>query len=92
MCSSDLVTQSATREDDPDFVRTIWEGSLGPLPEGRPANMEIRVTYSYDTNQIMHCRFEDVASGLTKEIDIGVKSALTDTSLEGVDRILIDDE
>jgi molecular chaperone DnaK len=86
------VTQSATREDDPDFVRTIWEGSLGPLPEGRPANMEIRVTYSYDTNQIMHCRFEDVASGLTKEIDIGVKSALTDTSLEGVDRILIDDE
>jgi hypothetical protein len=54
--------------------------------------MEIRVTYSYDTNQIMHCRFEDVASGLTKSIDVGVKAAPSSGRLEGVGRILIDDE
>lgn len=83
------VTQSATREVDPDFVRLIWQGSLGPLPEGRPANMEIRVTYSYDVNQIMHCIFEDVASGLKKEIDIGIHAEQA-AAKGGVDRFLVD--
>jgi molecular chaperone DnaK len=66
------ITQSATREHDPDFVRVIWKGDLGPLPEGRPPNMEIRVTYSYDLNQVMHCEFEDVATGLRRVVDLGV--------------------
>lgn len=83
------VTQSATRELDPDFVRMIWEGSLGPLPDGRPANMEIRVTYAYDVNQIMHCVFEDVASGLKREIDIGIH-ADQPAAADGVERFLVD--
>jgi molecular chaperone DnaK len=82
------VTQSATRESDPDFVRVIWDGALGPLPPDRPANMEIRVTYSYDTNQIMHCRFQDVSSGLTREIDIGLKT--DDHGDSGVEKFLVE--
>jgi len=64
------VTQSATAEDDPDFVRIIWEGELGPLPEGRPAGQPILVRYSYDSNQVMHCTFTDVGTGISKEVDL----------------------
>jgi molecular chaperone DnaK len=84
------VTQSATRETDPDFVRVIWDGSLGPLPPGRPAQMEIRVTYSYDTNQIMHCVFEDVASGVKKEIEIGLKTDSDGSNGDGVEKFLVE--
>jgi molecular chaperone DnaK (HSP70) len=83
------VTQSATRESDPDFVRIIWDGELGPLPSGRPENMEIRVTYSYDSNQIMHCLFEDVASGLRKEVKIGLKGE-AGLDEQTIDRFLVE--
>lgn len=84
------VTQSATRESDPDFVRIIWDGALGPLPPNRPAQMEIRVTYGYDTNQIIHCLFEDVATGLKKEIQIGLKSESIASTSGGVEKFLVE--
>jgi molecular chaperone DnaK len=71
------VTQSATAEDDPDFVRIIWEGELGPLPEGRPAGQPILVTYSYDSNQVMHCIFTDVGTGISKEVDLSFADSET---------------
>lgn len=54
---------------DSQFVRVIGEGTL-ELPPERPPGLEIRVTYKYDVNQIMHCHFEDVESGETKEITV----------------------
>jgi molecular chaperone DnaK len=39
------------------------------LPPNRPARCPIKVTYSYDVNQRMHCRFEDVTSGKVLEVD-----------------------
>lgn len=39
------------------------------LPEGRPADCPITVTFSYDVNQRMHCKFEDVESGRVLEVD-----------------------
>jgi molecular chaperone DnaK len=42
------------------------------LPEGRPARCPIRVTYSYDVNQRMHCRFEDIESGRVLEVDFAL--------------------
>ncbi|MHC4146707.1 MAG: hypothetical protein ACYSUD_18280, partial [Planctomycetota bacterium] len=36
----------------------------------RPARCPIQVTYSYDVNQRMHCRFEDVQSGRVLEVDL----------------------
>ena len=39
------------------------------LPPNRPADRPIKVTYSYDVNQRMHCRFEDVESGNVLEVD-----------------------
>ncbi|MBN2588216.1 MAG: Hsp70 family protein, partial [Sedimentisphaerales bacterium] len=41
------------------------------LPEDRPAECPIKVTYSYDINQRMHCKFEDVESGRTLEVALG---------------------
>ena len=84
------VTQSATLEVDPDFVRVIWDGELGPLPPGRPESMEIRVTYGYDANQVMHCVFEDVASGLKREVELGIKVASDDREDAGIERFLVD--
>jgi len=28
------------------------------------------VRYSYDSNQVMHCMFTDVGTGLSKEVDL----------------------
>jgi molecular chaperone DnaK len=40
------------------------------LPPNRPADRPIKVTYSYDINQRMHCKFEDVESGKVLEVDL----------------------
>ncbi len=42
------------------------------LPPNRPADRPIKVTYSYDVNQRMHCRFEDVESGKVLEVDLSL--------------------
>ena len=78
-----VVTQAATAETDPDFVRRIWEGTLGPLPPNRPANQEIQVTFSYDRNQVMQCSFLDVASGIRQDVSLGAES---DTDEDTLDR------
>jgi molecular chaperone DnaK len=44
------------------------------LPEDRPAECPIKVTYSYDVNQRMHCKFEDVQSGRTLEVSLGLNN------------------
>ncbi len=58
------VTQSSSEEKDPKFVKVIWEGDL-VLPPDRPAGQGIKVTYSYDENQIMKCSFS--ISKITKK-------------------------
>jgi len=39
------------------------------LPPNRPAERPIKVTYSYDVNQRMHCKFQDIESGRVLEVD-----------------------
>ena len=39
------------------------------LPPDRPAKCPIKVTYSYDVNQRMHCSFQDLDSGRVLEVD-----------------------
>ncbi|UCG55766.1 MAG: Hsp70 family protein [Phycisphaerales bacterium] len=39
------------------------------LPEGRPPDCPIKVTFSYDVNQRMHCKFEDIESGRVLQVD-----------------------
>lgn len=56
-------------DEDPEFTDLITEGMM-ELPPGRPANCEIRVTYSYDANQRMSCKFLDVESGREKTFSL----------------------
>lgn len=56
------ITESRSPERDPTFVNVIQEGYL-KLPPGQPAGQEIKVTLSFDENQLMNCTFVDVASG-----------------------------
>mgnify|MGYP001034152076 CR=1 FL=1 len=42
------------------------------LPPGRPAGRPIKVTYSYDVNQRMQCKFEDVESNAVLEVDLSL--------------------
>ena len=44
------------------------------LPEDRPSECPIKVTYSYDVNQRMHCKFEDVESGRKLEVALGLNN------------------
>ncbi|AQT70159.1 Heat shock protein 70 [Anaerohalosphaera lusitana] len=62
------VTVTQGEDSDPDFVNHIAT-EIFKMPEGRSANCPIKVTYSYDLNQRMHCKFEDVESGKTLEVE-----------------------
>jgi molecular chaperone DnaK len=63
------ITQG--EDKDPDYVNKIAT-EVFELPGGRPANQPIKVTYSYDVNQRMHCKFEDKESGRLLEVDFCV--------------------
>jgi len=54
---------------DPEFVASKYAHALD-LPPGRPAGREIRVTYSYDRNKVMRCKFLDVESGRRHEVQV----------------------
>jgi molecular chaperone DnaK len=54
-----------------EYVNNIATHRL-KLPPDRPAERPIKVTYSYDVNQRMHCKFEDVESGKALEVDLSL--------------------
>lgn len=66
------VTVTQGEDSDPSYVSTIATQSF-ELPPDRPAERPIKVTYSYDLNQRMHCRFEDVESGRTLDVDFSLE-------------------
>ncbi len=68
------LTESTSPETDPRFVKIIWEGAL-ELPEGRAEGQEIKVTFSYDQNQMMKCSFVDVATGRETNVDMAMAAA-----------------
>jgi len=77
------VTVTQGEDTDPDYVNKIAT-EVFELPPDRPAGRPIKVTYSYDTNQRMHCRFEDEESGKNLEVDfcIGANDELTRADVE----------
>lgn len=82
-----VVTQSVAPESDPRFVKTIWEGDLS-LPPGRPANQEIRVTFGFDANNVMTCKFEDVAT--KKEVTVDLRPGAQDGQTTNINKFLVD--
>ncbi len=64
------VEVNITQGEDTDvkYVNRIATHKF-ELPPGRPAKCPIKVTYSYDVNQRMHCKFEDLESGRTLEVE-----------------------
>jgi molecular chaperone DnaK len=65
------VTVTQGEDTDPAYVNTIATHRF-ELPPNRPAERPIKVTYSYDLNQRMHCKFEDVDSGRVLEVDVSL--------------------
>jgi molecular chaperone DnaK len=65
------VTVTQGEDMDPSYVNKIATHSFD-LPPDRPAERPIKVTYSYDLNQRMHCRFEDIESGRILEVDFSL--------------------
>ena len=63
------ITQG--EDSSPEYVNKIATHRL-PLPPNRPAECPIKVTYSYDANQRMHCFFEDIQSGQIFEVDFSL--------------------
>lgn len=66
------VTVTQGEDADPSYVNTMATHSFD-LPPDRPAERPIKVTYGYDLNQRMHCRFEDIDSGRVLEVDVALK-------------------
>lgn len=65
------VTITQGEDSAVEYVNKIATHKL-ELPPDRPAECPIKVTYSYDINQRMHCKFEDVESGKTLAVDLGL--------------------
>jgi len=65
------VTVTQGEDPDPRYVNRIATYKF-ELPPDRPAGRPVKVTYSYDVNQRMHCRFEDVESGRALEVDLSL--------------------
>ena len=65
------ITVTQGEDDSVGYVNEIATHKF-ELPEGRPAGCPVKVTYSYDMNQRMHCKFEDVESKRTLEIDFSL--------------------
>ena len=71
----DTVEVTITQGEDKavEYVNKIATHKFD-LPEDRPAECPIKVTYSYDVNQRMHCKFEDVESGRVLEVALGLNN------------------
>lgn len=82
------LTESTAPETDPRFVKMVWEGDL-ELPPGRPGGQEIRVTFSYDENQMMRCSFVDVATGRKTEVDLSMASS-QDVTDNQIDKFMVE--
>ncbi len=82
------ITQSSHNETDPEFVNVIWQGDLS-IPTGRPAGQQIRVTFSYDENQIMQCSFLDISSNRQTSIDLNMDKENSSVKTE-VEKFLVD--
>jgi len=65
------ITITQGEDFDVKFVNRIATHKL-KLPPDRPAECPIKVTYSYDVNQRMHCYFEDVQSGKALEVEFSL--------------------
>jgi molecular chaperone DnaK len=63
------VTITQGEDTAPEYVNKIATHKF-ELPPNRPAQRPIKVTYSYDVNQRMHCKFEDIESGKVLEVDL----------------------
>ena len=64
-----MITQG--EDADPAYVNKIATHRF-ELPPDRPAERPIKVTYSYDLNQRMHCMFEDIESGRVLKVDLAL--------------------
>lgn len=69
------VTQSFHPEEDPKFVEIVWEGLITNLPPNRPEGQPVEISFSYDTNNMMHVSYKDVETGKTLEANIHPKSS-----------------
>ena len=63
------VNECSREETNLDYVTIIGKVELS-LPAGRPAHQELKVTYKYDENQILHCSVRDVESGEHRRVSI----------------------
>ena len=68
------ITVTQGEDTQPQYVNKIATHTF-ELPPDRPANCPIEVTYRYDVNQRMQCKFHDVNSDRTLEIDLCLDSS-----------------
>jgi molecular chaperone DnaK len=77
------VTITQGEDTAPEYVNKIATHKL-KLPPDRPAERPIKVSYSYDVNQRMHCKFEDIESGsvLAVELSLGKDGKITESDMK----------
>ncbi len=79
------ITESVAPEENIDFVNVLWEGVLDlSNPNETRVGDPIDVTYSYDENQVMHCEFKEIRSGISKKVNLDLYKFNTSGSSEDI--------
>lgn len=82
------ITEAKSPETNPQFVKIIHDEEL-LLPPNRPAGQEVKITYKYDENQMMHAKFRDVSSGRETSVKISMIKEGSSTESE-IDKFLVE--
>jgi molecular chaperone DnaK len=83
------ITESSWEERDADLVQLKATATLH-LPPNRPAEREVRVTYSYDINQVIQCEFLDVESGRKEVVELNLEKESDKANDFQIDDFVID--
>ena len=69
-------------------MKVVFEEKLS-LPSGRPANQEVKITYSFDDNGTMHASFVDVETGKETKTSLS-KIAVSKSKSDKTDKFIVD--
>ena len=66
-------------------MNVLWEGVLDlSNPNETRVGDPIDVTYSYDENQVMHCEFKEIRSGISKKVNLDLHKFNTSGTSEDI--------
>ena len=79
------ITESVSPEEDLKWVNIIWKGNFElSNPDQVRQDDTIEVTFSYDENQVMKCKFIEKRSGISKNVDLDMNKFSKSNNIDDI--------